>query len=79
MMKSRKKFRITNYISLLTLSGVAIGAIGGFLYYYFIGCQTGTCAITSNPWMSMLWGAAMGYLIFDMFKKKKAINQEKSE
>lgn len=75
----KKKFKITKYISLIGIAGIVIGATGGFLYYYFVGCQTGTCAITSSPWMSTLWGAAMGYLVFDMFKKKKKtenVNQE---
>ena len=26
-----------------------IGAIGGFLYYRFVGCASGACPITSNP------------------------------
>lgn len=57
--------------NLLVITGIGIGIAGGFMYYYFVGCRTGTCAITSSPWLSMLWGAAMGYLIFDMFRKKK--------
>lgn len=57
--------------NILIFSGIAIGSLGGFLYYYFVGCRTGSCAITSSPWLSMLWGAAVGYLIFDMFKRKK--------
>lgn len=56
--------------------GLLLGALGGYLYYYFIGC-TGGCAITSNPYRSMLWGAIMGYLLFDMFKLKE--KSEKSE
>ncbi len=48
------------------LIGVVIGTIGGFLYYRFIGCQSGSCAITSNPYMSMIWGGLMGYLLLDM-------------
>lgn len=39
---------------------VAIGALGGFLYYNYIGCVTGTCAITSNPWLSTGYGALIG-------------------
>lgn len=39
---------------------VLIGAIGGFLYYNYIGCVTGTCAITSNPWLSTGYGALIG-------------------
>lgn len=57
--------------NLLTLTGILLGLAGGYLYYYFIGCRTGTCPITSSPWLSMLWGAAVGYLLFDMFNKKK--------
>jgi hypothetical protein len=43
--------------------GVLLGALAGFLYYWFVGCSSGSCAITSNPYMSILWGAAMGFLL----------------
>jgi hypothetical protein len=55
----------------LPVAGAVVGAIGGYIYYIEIGCNSGSCAITSNPYMSMLWGAAMGYLVFDLFKKRK--------
>lgn len=48
-----------------------VGAVGGFLYYYFIGCSSGSCPITSNPYISIVWGAVMGYLLSDIFKKKE--------
>lgn len=54
----------------LKISGIITGATGGYLYYYFVGCASGTCPITSNPYISVIYGAVMGYLIFDMFKKK---------
>jgi hypothetical protein len=63
--------RINKRNTILTISGIVAGGTVGFLYYYFIGCQSGSCAITSNPWLSILWGAAFGYLLFDFFKKKK--------
>lgn len=56
---------------ILKITGILIGAIGGYLYYYFIGCNSGTCPITSNPLISVLYGALIGYLLFDMFKKKE--------
>ena len=40
-----------------------IGGILGFLYYYNVGCATGTCAITSNPYSSILMGGLMGYFV----------------
>lgn len=33
-----------------TLLGVAIGAVLGGGYAYFIGCRTGTCPLTSSVW-----------------------------
>jgi hypothetical protein len=43
--------------------GVAIGGSAGFLYYYFVGCTSGTCAITSNPYGSMLMGGFLGFFL----------------
>ena len=54
----------------LAVIGMAVGAVGGFLYWKFVGCSSGTCPITSSPLMSTLWGALMGGLLFDMFNKK---------
>ncbi len=45
------------------LIGIGIGAVAGYLYYYFVGCATGTCPITSNPYMSVLYGSVMGGLV----------------
>jgi hypothetical protein len=49
-----------------------IGALGGFAYYYFVGCRTGTCPLSSNPWISTAYGAGMG-LILTMGERKKEI------
>lgn len=56
---------------ILKIVGTLVGAVGGFLYYYYIGCSSGTCPLTSNPYVSVLYGALLGYLLFDMFKKKE--------
>ncbi len=52
----------------LTLTGIALGTLGGFLYWKFVGCTTGTCPITSSPVNSALWGAVMGGLLLSAFK-----------
>jgi len=56
----------------LTLIGILVGAIAGYLYYFYIGCASGTCAITSRPLNSTLYGAMMGGLLFTSFKKDKS-------
>ena len=66
------KKKLFGRISYMTLIGLIVGAIGGYIYYSQVGCVSGTCAITSNPWMSTAWGGAFGYLAFDMFDKKKS-------
>ena len=57
--------------NLLRIIGVLAGGIGGFAYYHFIGCASGTCPITSNPYISIVYGALLGYLFLDMFKRKE--------
>ena len=57
--------------NLPVIIGTVIGAIGGFIYYKTIGCTTGHCPITSNPWLSIIWGGLMGNLLIGMFKNKK--------
>jgi len=59
----------------LTIIGVIAGAIGGYLYYHFVGCASGTCAITPKPLNSRLYGAVMGGLLFNMFQKEKTKTQ----
>ncbi|GAB6008344.1 hypothetical protein [Dysgonomonas reticulitermitis] len=54
----------------LYLAGAVTGGIGGYLYWYHIGCNTGTCPITASPAMSVIWAAIVGGLIFGFFKKK---------
>ena len=56
---------------ILKIAGIIVGGIAGFAYYHFVGCASGTCPITSSPYISTIYGALMGYLLFDMFKKKE--------
>lgn len=56
---------------LLTIIGVVLGAIAGYLYWKFVGCSSGSCAITSKPLNSTIYGAIMGGLLFSIFQKDK--------
>jgi hypothetical protein len=48
-----------------------LGAAGGFAYYYFIGCSSGTCPITSNPYISTAYGALIGALAYAPRSRKE--------
>lgn len=54
---------------------VIAGAVLGYAYYYFIGCNSGGCPITSSPYISTIYGAVAG-LVFAIPSKKK---NEKTE
>jgi len=56
----------------LTFIGGIVGAIAGYLYYYFVGCASGSCSITSQPVNSTIYGALMGGLILSLFQKEKS-------
>ncbi|HQV78460.1 MAG TPA: DUF6132 family protein [Chitinophagales bacterium] len=58
---------------ILITIGVLLGAILGFLYWKFVGCASGTCAITSKPLNSTIYGAVMGGLLFSLFEKKTKV------
>ena len=53
----------------LYIIGAFVGSMLGFLYYYFIGCSSGSCMITSKPINSARYGALMGGLLVGVIKK----------
>jgi hypothetical protein len=58
----------------MVLSGLLLGSVAGYLYYLFIGCNSGSCSITSKPLNSAIYGAIMGALLLDAFSKKAKKN-----
>ncbi len=54
----------------LYLIGAFAGAAAGFVYWKYIGCLTGTCAITSSAVNSTLYFAFLGSILFGSFKKQ---------
>jgi len=53
---------ILNQITLKMVLSVIAGGALGYGYYRFIGCKSGTCPIVQNPFLSILYGAVLGYI-----------------
>jgi hypothetical protein len=63
----------------LELLGLIVGSIGGWIYWYYVGCASGTCAITSSPVNSSLYGAFMGAVLLGMLKKETKKEEQKTQ
>jgi len=48
--------------------GAVIGAALGLGYYKLVGCPTGACPLTRNPWITTIYGAVMGIVIATSFR-----------
>jgi hypothetical protein len=65
---------------LITIIFALTGALGGFLYWKYVGCLSGTCIIKSVWYLSTIYGMVFGGLIGNLvedlakkFKKQKEI------
>ncbi len=47
-----------------------VGAMGGYLYWIFIGCAAGNCGITANWYSSIAFGSIIGWFVGDMVNNK---------
>jgi len=66
---------------LVTLLLGAVGAAGGFIYWKYVGCLSGTCPIKSVWYLSTIYGALLGVLAGGLLielinKNKKQKNYE---
>jgi xanthine/uracil permease len=62
---------------ILRAAPVVLGALAGYAYYHFVGCESG-CAIQSNPWTSTLYGGLVGLIFaFPTTKKEKLHDDER--
>jgi len=55
----------------LLIAGIISGAVIGFVYWKLVGCNSGTCTITSKWHNSTAYGAVIGGLFLSIFKNKK--------
>lgn len=51
--------------------GAVLGGLAGFLYWNYVGCRSGTCAISSKPLNSTLYFALMGAVLLGSFRKSR--------
>ena len=59
---------IKKYITPRLIIGIVLGGLAGFSYYYFVGCTSGGCPITSNPYLTTGYGILLGSVL--VIKKK---------
>ena len=61
------------------LVGLIAGAMAGFAYWYFIGCNSGSCPIQSKWEISMLYGALIGFVLSGSGKKEQKADKKATE
>ena len=63
------------------IAGTVLGALGGFIYWKYVGCVSGTCTIKSNWYLMIPWGMIMGFLVGsvagDIIRKRKSTAEKK--
>ncbi len=73
----RSWIKMTKKVAKIVLP-IMIGALGGYLYYYFIGCDNG-CAITSSPTNSTAYGAVIGAFFTNWKSRIKSLKSNGEE
>lgn len=53
--------------------GALIGGVGGYFYWREIGCFSGSCAISSKPLNSIIYGTILGGYLFSFTKDLKIL------
>jgi hypothetical protein len=66
--------KIDKNILLKRVLPVVAGAVLGYAYYYFVGCSSGSCPISSNPYISTVYGALFGAVLSFPSKKKPVVD-----
>jgi hypothetical protein len=68
---------------IVALIFAAAGSIGGFLYWKYVGCTSGTCIIKSVWYLTTLYGLILGWVtgglaedIILKFRKTKKYERE---
>jgi hypothetical protein len=54
--------------------GIVLGAFAGFFYWWFVGCSSGSCPITSLWYNTMAYGMIIGALLGSSKRGKEKLN-----
>lgn len=73
--RMKKWFKVNQ----LYFFGALLGAVAGYFYWQRVGCVSGTCAITSSPFNSTVYGAILGGLFLSLFKRDSEALKQKSK
>ena len=65
-MMKKKRCKLTGILRAIALP--LVGSAGGWLYYRYVGCATGICAVTSSPWLSTGFGCVLGSLLYTVLR-----------
>ena len=74
-MMKKKRCKLTGILRAIALP--LVGSAGGWLYYRYVGCATGTCAVTSSPWLSTGFGCVLGSLLYTVLRPDRSEEQDK--
>lgn len=61
--KNNSRFAVYVKKNLIHMISVFLGIAGGYIYYRYVGCSSGSCPIVRNMWSSLILGAVTGYFI----------------
>lgn len=69
------RIKIKELLNTINLIGLILGGIGGVIYFLNVDTINGTFPITSSLFLTILWGALIGFLLADILyqsiKKRK--------
>jgi hypothetical protein len=71
------KAKLIKFFTIRLIIGMLLGGTAGYLYYYYVGCVSGTCPMTSNPYITTIYGVVFGAVLF--YSGKKSAQTKDSE
>ena len=54
--------QVLEYITLKSVISTLVGGLLGYGYYRFVGCRSGACPISCNPYISTIYGSVLGFV-----------------